>query len=136
MQCLLFRCITGDSQSAECSLLPKAREGYVFRRVCLSTVREGLGQTAPSRQTQEGLADPLGRIPLGKSPSRQTHSRQTFLGKTPGRPLLLTSSGGHCSGRYASYWNACLVGIVWVIFCCNKKDCIGMTIEFSLNSDS
>ena len=25
-----------------------------------------------------------------------------------GLPPVLTSSGGHCSGRYASYWNAFL----------------------------
>ena len=34
-----------------------------------------------------------------------------FRGRPPppgGDPLVLTSSGGHCSGWYASYWNAYL----------------------------
>ena len=30
-------------------------------------------------------------------------------------PLVLTSSGGHCSGRYASYWNAFLLLDVLVL---------------------
>ena len=35
--------------------------------------------------------------------------------------LLLTSSGSHCSGRYASYWNAFLVIFDFVIvYCVNE----------------
>ena len=29
-------------------------------------------------------------------------------GVSPGDPPVVAPSGGHCSGRYASYWNACL----------------------------
>ena len=51
-------------------LLPTAREGNVFRGVCLFT---------------RGRKTPL-----------------------EADPLVLTSSGGHCSGRYVFYWNAFL----------------------------
>ena len=68
----------------------------------------------------EGWADPLGRRPCQKPPCwktpwRQTYHRQTPYADTPeggspvGRPpcrQTLKSSGGHCSGRYASHWNA------------------------------
>ena len=30
-------------------------------------------------------------------------------GGLPPNPPVLTSSGGHCSGRYAFYWNAFLL---------------------------
>ena len=36
--------------------------------------------------------------------------------KGEGIPLVLTSSGGHISGRYASYWNAFLFKFIIVSF--------------------
>ena len=54
----------------------------------------------------------VGRVP----PWRQTPlCRQT--------PVVLTSSGGHCSGRYASYWNAFLFESIrqGVKTCIDKK---------------
>ena len=56
----------------------------------------------------------LGRLPPLDRPRRigQTQSRQTPSRQTSQEPPVLTSCGGHCSGRYASYWNAYLFGIV------------------------
>ena len=69
--------------------------------------------------SQGGRADPPspeGRSPWkaepleGRPPGRQTPLPEcTPPEGTPPRrqtsPPLLTSSGGHCSGRYASHWN-------------------------------
>ena len=44
-------------------------------------------------------------------PEKDSCPRKMFLGVCLSRSAqfpLLTSSGGHCSGRYASYWNAFL----------------------------
>ena len=43
---------------------------------------------------------PWTEIPMGREPSLE------------GDPLVLISSDNHCSGRYASYWNAFLFGII------------------------
>ena len=65
-------------------LLQTASEGDVFRSVwCHSVHGRGLGDRADPHYR--------GRPP----PSR-------------GRPPVLTSSGGHCSGRYVFYWSAFL----------------------------
>ena len=49
-----------------------------------------------------GQTDSLGRHPLAETPSPgQTPPDQCLLGYTP--------SSGHCSGQYASYWNAFLL---------------------------
>ena len=78
---------------SKCSL-PTAREGNVFRGVRLFTgvyLQErvvclwGWGYVC--------LQERGGGLPPVKS----------------GYSLVLTSSGGHCSGRYASYWNAFLL---------------------------
>ena len=61
---------------------------------------------------EEGLArPPLGRSSsVGRSPSRQKPIGRTTRQIPPlGRlHLVLPSSGDHCSGRYASYWNISL----------------------------
>ena len=59
-------------------LLPTAREGNVFRSVC-HFVRGG-GRQRPSPWTE---------MPLDRDPRTET----------PPHPQVLTSSGGHCSGR-------------------------------------
>ena len=64
------------------SSLPTAREGNVFRSVCLSTWGICL---------QRGVCLQMGGLPL------------------KGGWLVLTSNGGHFSGRYASYLNAFLL---------------------------
>ena len=66
------------------------RKGYVFTGVCLSTG----GEVYP----------PLGRHPLRQTPSLG-HRQTTPQGKHPPPP----PADGHCSGRYASYWNAFLL---------------------------
>ena len=47
---------------------------------------------------------------FSKASARSRGGRAHLPGGRPpgGRPLALTSSGGHCSGQYASYWNAFL----------------------------
>ena len=71
------------------------------------------------------LSSGFGRPPEGRPPL----PRQIPLRQIPCRqpPLVLTSNGGHCRGRYASYWNAFLFGLKldsrWIIFkmCENKQ---------------
>ena len=75
------------NQKHENQYLSTAGEGNVFRGVCLST--EGVRETPPGQRPPD--RDPLS--PLDRDPS------------TP----VLTSSGGYCSGRYASYWTAFLL---------------------------
>ena len=102
------------------------RQGNVFTRVCHS-VWGGCLEDIPRADTPPGQTDT--HIPLGRPPplSRQTHPLGNHpswadppLGKTPPgqttprqtppqadtRPP--TPSDGHCSGQYASYWNALL----------------------------
>ena len=50
--------------------------------------------------TGRGVADPPGRPPTTDTPPGQTSPRQTPLHRD-----------GHCSGRYASYWNAFLFSV-------------------------
>ena len=51
-------------------------------------------------------AEPLDTNPLDADPPRL---------RPPGcRPPVVTSSGGHCSGRYPSYWNAFLSKIILI----------------------
>ena len=79
---LCYRCVL---------FLPITREGNVFRSVCLST---GKGVSA----SEGGLHLKRGSLQGGKAASK---------GGLPNPPVL-TSSGGHSSGWYASYWNAFL----------------------------
>ena len=109
--------------------LPTAREGNVFRSVCHSVHRgrqiplEGdllwrespldrdlLGQRPPDRDpwTQTPRTEPPGQRPPNRVPQTETPWTQTRL------PLVLTSSGGHCSSRCAFYWNA-------LFFCVDLK---------------
>ena len=77
----------------------------------------GLTGRHPLWQTPPGRHPPGQTTPLGGHPRWQTcrhRPRQTHLGQTPsqakppGKPPPPTPSHGHCSGRYASYWNAFL----------------------------
>ena len=52
-----------------------------------------------------GVAEPPGRHPTGRQPSGQILPQAyTPLGRHP-------TPDGHCSGRYASYWNAFLFSL-------------------------
>ena len=53
---------------------------------------------------------PPGRPP-GRLPPEQTPPAQCILGYTPPH----THTGGYCSGRYASYWNAFLFKEVCIL---------------------
>ena len=80
------------------SFLPTAREGSIFTGVCLSTggsllVDGGRIQTETPLCTETSPPD---RDPSGQSPPPDSD------------PQELTSSGGHCSCRYTSYWNTFL----------------------------
>ena len=95
----------------------KLRQGYVFTGVCDSVHREGVcipactGADTSQVDTPGADSPPPGQTPpwadtlLGRhflpSSCRDTHPPvQCMLG--------YTLPGGHCSGRYASYWNAFL----------------------------
>ena len=82
-------CISRPGQVASRIILPTVREGYIFRSVCMFTVGGRLSSTR-----EDGGLPPRG---LGYG------SRGWEL---PNRPPLLTSTGGHCSSQYASYWTA------------------------------
>ena len=57
--------------------------------------------TTPPRQTT-----PWANTPLGRHPPRHTSPLgKSSLGRTP------PPRDGHCSGRYASYWNAFLLNV-------------------------
>ena len=80
----------------------KLQKGNVFTPVCDSVHRRG-------RCTPPGQTPPLGRHTPRQTPPplRQTPRADTPLGKTP--PWADTPlRDGHCSGRYAFYWNAFL----------------------------
>ena len=86
-------------------LLPTAREGNVLTGVCLSTGGVSLQTKGVSVQggvSTGGLCPSRGR---GKPPPRLEGDPRPM---DRDAPLVLTSSGGHCSGRYACYWNAFL----------------------------
>ena len=74
--------------------LPSVREGNVFRVVPLSTK----GPPSPPLLVMEPYSG-------WRPPPKEHRIRQEV---TSYIPPLLTRSGGHCSGRYASYWNAFL----------------------------
>ena len=81
---------TGDQRHM---FSPTASEGDVLRSVSHSVKVKGGGES-PSPWTE---------TPRTETP----HSGQ----RPPGgrHPWVLTSSGGHCSGGYASYWNIFLL---------------------------
>ena len=82
--------------------LPTAREGNVFRSVCQSFCAHGRGGSTYRRACLQGSLPP-GSLLLGVC------IRGVCQPQTPN--LVVTSSGGHWSSRYASYWNAFL-------YCC------------------
>ena len=57
-----------------------------------------------------------GRGSLGRHPPPGRHP---LLADTPGRP---PSPDGQCSGRYASWWNAFLISLIWLIWQPYKVD--------------
>ena len=85
-----------------CIIITTAREVNVFRSVCLFT-----GGWEWDRQI---LC--RGRPASGGRPAR----RETRPLQADPQPSVLTSNGGHCSGRYASYWNECLLENVFIAF--------------------
>ena len=81
--------------------LPTARESNIFRSDCQSLCPQvGRG----------GL--PLGSLHLGGLPRGESPSRGGWADPFPpgsaSREGSAPSPSGHCSGRYASYWNAFL----------------------------
>ena len=111
--------------------LPTAREGNVFRSVCHSVHRGREADPSGGRPPLEGEPpwtetsldrDPqietLGHRPPGQNPPGQRPPNRVPQTETPWTqtrlPLVLTSSGGHCSSRCAFYWNA-------LFFCVDLK---------------
>ena len=102
----------------------KLFEGNVFTDVCLSTW--GRAERVGQPPLPEADSPPPGSIP--PSPRRQTPlAGRPYGGRPPpekdmepeGRPpMVLTSSGNHRSGRYASYSNAYLFGLFSFSFLC------------------
>ena len=83
-----------------CKFLPsqtKLQKGNVFMPVCHSVHRWGRC-TPPGRHPLPGIPPPP--PPLGRHPRGQT----SLLGRHP-------PPDGHCSKRYASYWNAFLFSL-------------------------
>ena len=73
---------------------------FLHLSVSHSVHREGVWRTPPQADTHPPQEDtPWADTPQADTTSGQTPPALCMLGYTP-RP------GGHCSGRYASYWNA------------------------------
>ena len=88
-------------QSSTHAFVPTTREGNVFRGVCLTTGGCLISGQRPHLWT-DGQRPPFwSEIPSDREPPW----KETPLARDP---LVLTSSGSHCSSRYASYWNAFL----------------------------
>ena len=85
------------------------------------------GYTPPTRPEADNLPGTRGRHPLGRHPPGQTPSSpgQTPLGtggRHPTPPRADTPlPDGHCSGRYASYWNAFLYYECFLIMIMSDK---------------
>ena len=82
---------------------------------CLSFCPQGGIWQIPSLAENPPSRDPPGQRPPGPTPPGQTHSLDKHpLGRHPPTwadtrpPRQRPPSDGHCSGRYASYWNAFL----------------------------
>ena len=114
----------------------KLRQGNIFTGICQSFCSQGedvclsacwdtpkeahppLGSTPPfGKHTSLGSTPPSGKhIPLeahtppGSTPPRSTPPQEAPPGSTP----LSLPSDGHCSGRYASYWNAFLLFVFFL----------------------
>ena len=80
------------------NFITDARKGNVFKGVCQSFCSQG--SLLWGGLCSGGISAP-GQSLLGRGRSLLSGGVGTY-------PLLLTSNGGHCSGRYASYWNAFL----------------------------
>ena len=82
----------------------KLQKGNVFTPVCHPVHRD---EVYPSTQTPPRQTPSPGQTPPGHTPSPGQTPPQAdtaSLGQTP--PLgKLPPGDGHCSGRYASYWN-------------------------------
>ena len=126
----------------------KLRKGNVFTSGCQEFCPWGwgvhsladtpLGQTHTPRQTPPWVYTPR------HTPPRQTPPGIHPLGRHPqadtswADPLLQTPhpSDGHCSGRYASYWNAFLLSIYPVpeIYYKNYRFVTSVTLRINLTS--
>ena len=93
-------------------LLQTAREGNVFRSVILSRGSAcEVGSASKGGLPLKGV--PLkGGLPLGVLPPESLHLGNLPPGGSVQPPPVLTSNLGHCSSRYASYWNAILLRII------------------------
>ena len=82
---------------------PTAREGNVFRSVCHSVHRWREADSLETDPPSEGKPTRTkSRPPWRQTPRKEHGTRKKVTSYTS---LVLTSSGGHCSGRCASYWN-------------------------------
>ena len=94
LECFLVENWFRIEKKCESSL--NTREGNVFRRLCKSFCLQGwVWYRVPSR----GYDNTSCLVPCSLGGLLPWRGRK-------GYPLVLTSSGDHCSGRYASYWNA------------------------------
>ena len=91
----------------------------------------------PQRQTPSPWADTHpGQTPiLGRNPLRQTHPRADTL--PPGQTPLAWEDTPcprhrHCSGRYASYWNAFLY---WSISKCSETSLMILSSQHNVQYD-
>ena len=88
--------------------LPTAREGNVFRSVCPSVCQRRVGGREDDLP-KGGLPRGGSGLLTGRSTDRASAKRGFCICLRGGQtPLVVTSSCGHCRGRYASYWNAFL----------------------------
>ena len=81
-------------------------QGYVFTRVCDSVHRVRVpGQVPPPGMYTPGQVPPHRHTPLADTPPGQVHT-------SPAMHAGIRST----SGRYASYWNAFLLTIIFIPF--------------------
>ena len=86
----------------------------MFLQACVKdSVCEGGGRV--SQHAPGKTPSPPGQTPRGRHPLDRHPRADTSPGQTPPCPVHAgippPSADGHCSGRYASYWNAFLLNM-------------------------